>query len=128
MLTRLLAPAGAAVLSLACGNQARLSAPSATVPPAALASSRAVIDGLTGAPVAAIVDDIGARVRVSAPGYLTREQPRAATIFLWPAPDVEYVHRLVFTDGPTGKVTKPLQRWPPDAVLHHCLGPGVDAA
>jgi hypothetical protein len=70
------------------------------------------------------VEDIGLRVRVSATGYLTREQAREGTIFLWPAADPEYVRQLVYG----GDVQHPLERWEAGRAFHHCAGPGVDRA
>lgn len=96
--------------------------PAAPTPSPSPEPSPVAVDGISGAPVAnAVVEPLDGGVRVTAPGYLVREQPRAATVYLWPAPDPEYVHQLVYDreDGP-------LKRWKPGLAFHHCLASDVD--
>jgi hypothetical protein len=94
--------------------------PAATVP-----APPTIVNGVTDHPVEATIEDLGARVRVTAPGYLPREQATERTIFLWPAADPEYVRQLVYV---AGDVQHPLERWEAGRAFRHCAGPGVDRA
>lgn len=61
-----------------------------------------VMDGVTGQPVSATVEP----GKFSAPGYLTREQ-RSGDVFLWPAPDQDYIRTLVYGEFSTnGRLTR----------------------
>ena len=65
------------------------------------------MDGVTGGPIPAVVEAQVGRVKVDAPGYLSREQP-PGDVFLWPAPDVDYVRYLIYGEFSRGGR---LNRW-----------------
>ena len=69
-----------------------------------------VRDGITGSLLAASVQPNGTMVRVTAPGFLTRTQPAATTLYLWPHAE-SYVEQLVYWSTGNGAAGA-LYRWP----------------
>lgn len=90
-------------LAVACQWACGGSAPTAPAPP----PTAVVLDGWSGAPLTTAAVTTAATLTVSAPGYLPRTQPPAATIFLWPG-DATYVATLVYSDLSPGRL---LTRW-----------------
>jgi hypothetical protein len=80
-------------------------------------------DGVTGALLGASAQPNGAMVTVSAPGYLTRIQPAANTVYLWPHAEA-YVEQLVYRGS---SPTSGLYRWPAGMTVRAAFVAGLGA-
>ena len=101
----------------ACGGGSSPAAPG----PVAVATPLAVnatLDGITGASVRAQVQN-GDPVSVSAEGYLTRREPLAPTVWLWPQTE-EYVRATVYSSGDFCMI-----RWADGSTLRFAFAAGL---
>lgn len=116
----------AAVVLSGCGKDSptapTISGP-ATTTTTTLPAVLEVRDGITGALLSSSVQTSGSSVTASAAGYLTRQQPAAPTVWLWPQSEA-YVLQLVYTSALSGGSIS-LQRWAPGAVLRIALAPDL---
>jgi len=97
--------------------------PLTPVPPVPTVSSAR--DGLTGSSVTASIAMNGALATVTASGYLTRQQPAAHVVWLWPQAE-SYVRDIVYMSGSNPPVARDLRRWAAGSTIRLAFAAGLD--
>src|SRR5262245_45115841 len=117
---------GALLLAIGgCGGKdSPTSPPVVTLAPAPPTVS-STNDGITGASVAGQVAVSGGTATVTAPGYVTREQPAASIVWLWPQ-SVEYVQSVVYMSGSNPPVARDLRRWTAGSTIRLAFVSGLE--
>jgi hypothetical protein len=117
---------GAFLLAIgACGGKDSPTSPPVTTLAPAPPTVSSTNDGITGVSVAGQVAISGSTATVTATGYVTREQPAASIVWLWPQ-SIDYVQSVVYMSGSNPPVARDLRRWAPGSTLRLAFASGLE--